>query len=302
MICAAGELLIDFTEKSCNEFGLPILSAAPGGAPANFLSAVKNAGLEAAFIGKVGNDAFGKKLTDILKSKKMDVSGIMCDDNVFTTLAFVTLSKDGERSFSFARKPGADTCLRYEEVDLSLIDRCTVFHFGSLSFTDQPSKSAVLKLADYAKSKKKLISYDPNYRAPLWKSETEAKENMLLGMKYADIVKMSSDEAEFIFSVGYEKAAETLINEYPCSLVFVTLGKDGCYFRNKNCSGYAVSSIPVSPVDTTGAGDIFAGTAVSLTAKSGIHPSELSSETLHDITEKACTIASLSTEKHGGML
>lgn len=302
MICAAGELLIDFTSAGMNEYSFPVLSPAPGGAPANFLSAVKNSGTDAAFIGKVGNDVFGRRLVEILREKGIDVRGIVIDDSVFTTLAFVTLDENGERDFSFARKPGADTCLDYSEVNKDIIDQCDIFHFGSLSFTHEPSRSTVIRLIEYAKSKNKLISYDPNYRAPLWKSDEDARQNMLTGMKYADIIKMSRDEAEFIFSTDYITASRILSEEYPCSLVFVTLGKDGCYYRNKSFSGHAAAEVNVTPVDTTGAGDIFGGTAASLILKSGMHPSELNGDILREIAVNACTKASLSTEKFGGMI
>lgn len=301
MICAIGELLIDFVQCEENEFGFPILSAVPGGAPANFLTAVKKQGTDAAFIGKVGDDAFGNKLTETLKEKGINVKGIIKSPDVFTTLAFVTLSKTGDRSFSFARKPGADTKLTYEEIDLSIIDCCTILHFGSLSFTDEPSRESVLKTLKYAKNKGKIISYDPNYRPSLWKDEKKARNNMLKGFEYADIVKLSDDEAGFIFGKNPEETADILMNTFDCSLVFVTLGEKGCYCKNKNGCFYTKSEKDVTPVDTTGAGDIFTGTAEALILQSGKHPDGLSNEELKKITAKACTTATLSTLYHGGM-
>ena len=302
MICSVGEILIDFFQAGENSSSFPVLSAMPGGAPANFICAVKAAGGEGAFIGKVGKDAFGKRLKNLLENKGIDSSGLVEDGGVFTTLAFVTLDSLGDRSFSFARKPGADTLLSFEEIDLSLIDRCTCLHFGSLSFTDEPSRSAVKEAVSYARSKGKLISYDPNYRALLWKNEEDAKEQMLQGFYLADTVKLSLEEAQLLFSEDEKGAADILINEYGCSLVFVTLGELGCYFKNEKGFGYARSRKAVTPVDTTGAGDIFGGTAAALIERSGKHPRELTEKELSQIAEEACTIASLSTEKQGGML
>ncbi len=302
MICAIGELLIDFVQTKENEFGFPVLSAAPGGAPANFLSAVKKQGTDAAFIGKVGDDAFGNKLISTLEGKGIDVSGIVIDPEVFTTLAFVTLSAEGDRSFSFARKPGADTMLSFGDIDLKLIEKCSILHFGSLSFTDEPSKGSVLKAVEYARNKKKIISYDPNYRPSLWKNEETARNNMLEGFKLSDIVKLSNDEAEFIFGLSAEDTAELLLTEYGCYLVFVTLGEKGCYCKSKAGSFYTKSEQDVTPKDTTGAGDIFTGTAEALILQSGKQLCELSFEELKTITTKACTAATLSTLQHGGML
>lgn len=302
MICAIGELLIDFAQNGVNEYGFPILEAMPGGAPANFLSAVKKSGYEAAFIGKVGKDSFGKLLIESLEKKGINTEAVVEDEDVFTTLAFVTLDGNGERSFSFARKPGADTALRYDEVKLGIIDKCQLLHFGSLSFTDSPSEQAVLRTVEYAVSKNKMISYDPNYRKVLWKNPDIAREKMKKGFHYADIVKLSDDECEFIFGENCEKTADILINEYACSLVFVTLGKNGCYFKNGISSGYTKSTVQVVPVDTTGAGDIFGGTAVANVLKLNKKPSEISSEELFEIATIACTEATKSVAYHGARI
>lgn len=300
MICAIGELLIDFIQTEENEFSFPVLSAMPGGAPANFLSAVKSEGIDACFIGKVGDDAFGALLTQELRRCGIDTAGVVRDKGVFTTLAFVTLDAGGDRSFSFARKPGADTCLRYEDIDLSLIDACSIFHFGSLSFTSEPSRSAVTRALEYAKGKGKLISYDPNYRPSLWEDEETARKQIKNGFSFSDIVKLSYEEGQFLFGEGEEKTADILISEYGCSLVFVTLGEKGCYYRNKNGGGFTKSEKDVSAIDTTGAGDIFGGTAAAAVLKSGKHPRELTKSELHEIATKGCTKATLSTLRHGG--
>ncbi len=302
MICAMGELLIDFLQSEKNSHGYPVLSAMPGGAPANYLCAVKKQGTDAFFLGKTGDDAFGTLLKDTLKEKGINTDGLRQDKNVFTTLAFVTLDKNGDRSFSFSRKPGADTRITEEETDYGIIDSCSVFHFGSLSFTDEPSYTAVKKAAEYAKSRGKTVDYDPNYRPSLWTDENTARERMKEGFSLSDTVKLSEEECEFIFGRSPHETAELLINEYDVSLVFVTLGEKGCYFRNKLNMGYVTPTVNVNPIDTTGAGDIFGGTASALILKSGKHPSLLSEKELRDIALTACNTASLSTEIHGGMI
>lgn len=302
MICAMGELLVDFTEQQENEYGYPVLSAAPGGAPANFLCAVKKQGVDASFIGKVGNDAFGRKLISTLKEKGIDTDGIIKADDVFTTLAFVTLDARGERSFSFARKPGADTCITTEEIDLGIIDRSAVFHFGSLSFTDEPAKTSVEYAVGYAKARGKIISYDPNYRPMLWKNEETARKSMTEGFKYADIVKLSIEEALFIFGTYEKEAADILYNDFGCKTVFVTLGEKGCYCKCTAGSFYTKSEKDVVPKDTTGAGDIFTGTAEALMLLKGRGISELTLDEMKEIATGACTVATLSTLRQGGMV
>lgn len=302
MICAMGELLIDFLQSGKNSHGYPVLSAMPGGAPANYLCAVKKQGTDAFFIGKTGDDAFGTLLKNTLNEKGINTDGLIQDKNVFTTLAFVTLDKNGDRSFSFARKPGADTKITEKETDYRIIDRCSVFHFGSLSFTAEPSYTAVKKAAEYAKSKGKTVDYDPNYRPSLWEDEDTARKRMREGFFLADTVKLSEEECQFIFGLSPNKTAELLIDEYGVSLVFATLGEKGCYFRNKLSEGFITPSVNVNPVDTTGAGDIFGGTASALILKSGKHPSLLSEKELREITLTACNTASLSTVIHGGMV
>ena len=175
-VVALGELLIDFTNVSADADGYPTMSAHPGGAPANFLAALTKFGARTAFLGKVGTDTFGKLLTATLRKAGIDTRGLIAAEDVFTTLAFVTLDETGNREFAFARKPGADTQLSFEEIDLSLIDEAKVFHFGTLSLTDEPARTATYRVVDYAKRAGKLITYDPNLRKPLWNDLEEAKK------------------------------------------------------------------------------------------------------------------------------
>lgn len=300
-VVALGELLIDFTMQSADEQGYPTMAAHPGGAPANFLAALAKFGKKTALLGKVGTDKFGKLLTGTLDAAGIDTRGLIEADDVFTTLAFVTLDESGEREFSFARKPGADTRIRFEEIDLTLIDEAKVFHFGTLSLTDEPARSTTQQAVAYAKSKGKLITYDPNLRRPLWKDLQMAKEQMLWGLHQADVVKISDEEVEFLFGLKPEEGAAHILNTYGVKLVFVTCGADGCFFMNGKASGHAPGLSDVRVVDTTGAGDIFGGSAVYKLLETGKAPQELEESEITEIVCFACTAAGLSTQKHGGI-
>ena len=300
-VIAMGELLIDFTCAATDSDGYPTMVAHPGGAPANFLAALTKFGANTALLGKVGNDTFGKLLIKTLRDAGIDTCGMLLSGEVFTTLAFVTLDETGNREFAFSRKPGADTCICFEELDLSLIDEAKVFHFGTLSLTDEPARSATQKAVVYAKQQGKWITYDPNLRKPLWRSLEEAKEQMLWGLTMADVVKISDEEVEFLFGLGVEEGADYILKNFGVKLVFVTCGPDGCFFKNAQAQGHVPSLSGIKVVDTTGAGDIFGGSAVWKMLQLEKAPECLEEHELHDVVRFACTSAGLSTTKPGGI-
>ena len=300
-VVALGELLIDFAAKSADAGGYPTMAANPGGAPGNFLAALGVYGCKTAFIGKVGADTFGRLLRRTMQHTGIETKGIVEDPEVFTTLAFVTFDASGDRSFSFARKPGADTQLRWDEVNLHLIDEARVFHFGTLSLTDEPARTTTQQAVAYAKAKGKLITCDPNLREPLWKTPAAAKEQMLWGLRQADVVKISDEEVEFLFGLGVQDGAQYILDHYPVKLVFVTCGADGCWFQNCSASGHVDSLKGITVVDTTGAGDIFGGSAVWKLLQTGKAPEALDEAELRVIVSFACKAAGLSTTKHGGI-
>ncbi len=300
-VVALGELLIDFACLSTDSEGYPTMAAHPGGAPANFLAALTKFGAKTALLGKVGTDAFGQMLTGTLQKAGIETRGLIATEDVFTTLAFVTFDDSGDRHFSFARKPGADTCIRFEELDLSLIDEAKVFHFGTLSLTDEPARSATCQAVAYAKSKGKLITYDPNLRKPLWKDLEEAKKQLIWGLTQADVVKISDEEVEFLFGLGVQEGAQYILDHFPTKLVFVTCGADGCYFQNRVASGKVPGLKNIAVKDTTGAGDIFGGSAVWKLLQYGTDPATMTQEILRDTASFACTSASLSTTRSGGI-
>ena len=300
-VVALGELLIDFATISSDPEGYPTMAAHPGGAPANFLAALTKFGAKTALLGKVGNDTFGKLLIGTLQKAGIETRGLVVAEDVFTTLAFVTFDETGDREFAFSRKPGADTCLSFEELDLSLIDQAKVFHFGTLSLTDEPARSATYKAVAYAKTAGKLITYDPNLRKPLWKDLEEAKKQLIWGLSQADVVKISDEEVEFLFGLGVEEGAAYILENFGVKLVFVTCGADGCLFKNAKAQGHVPSLKGIQVIDTTGAGDIFGGSAVWKLLQTGKAPEDLDREELADVVSFACTSAGLSTTRSGGI-
>ena len=299
-VVALGELLIDFAAKSKDPDGYPTMAANPGGAPGNFLAALNVYGKKTAFLGKVGADTFGHLLLGTLQRAGIDTRGVVIDPDYFTTLAFVTFDRAGDRSFSFARKPGADTQLRWEEIDKGLMDEARVFHFGTLSLTDEPARTATRKAVAYAKETGKLISCDPNLRVPLWRSEEEAREQMLWSLQQADVVKISDNEVSFLWACSPEEGAEKLLREFDVKLAMVTLGAEGCLLRTKNAC-FRAPAPKVHPVDTTGAGDIFGGSAMARFLDLEKDPDALTRDDLSYIGTYALMAASLSTERSGGI-
>ena len=299
-VIALGELLIDFASRSVEADGYPTMAANPGGAPGNFLAALNAYGKKTAFLGKVGDDAFGHLLLGTLNRAGIETRGILVDPGVFTTLAFVTFDETGDRSFSFARKPGADTQLRWEEVDKAMIDQAKIFHFGTLSLTDEPVRSTTQKAVAYAKARGKLITCDPNLRKPLWRTMEEAKSQILWSLRQADVVKISDEEVEFLWDCTPEEGAEKLLEECGVALAMVTLGPEGCLLKTRTAS-CRIPGPKVTPVDTTGAGDIFGGSAVSRLLDLDKQIAELTEADLHYIGAFATMAASLSTETLGGI-
>ena len=305
-VVALGELLIDFATVNTDGDGYPQMAAHPGGAPANFLAALTKFGRSTALMGKVGDDTFGKLLLGTLRKAGIETGGLIEDSKVFTTLAFVTFDDQGDREFAFSRKPGAD--IKFSEKDLQekkhLIDACRVFHFGTLSLTNEPSRTATKKAVRYAREQGKLVTYDPNLRKPLWNDMDECRKQLIWGLKQADVVKISDEEVEFLFGLGVEEGAEHILKKFGVKLVFVTCGADGCYFKNAVASGRVPSLKDIKVIDTTGAGDIFGGSAVSQILNrmdEGKRPETLTADELTQIVRFACTAAGLSTTRSGGI-
>ena len=227
-VTALGEMLIDFAVNGESEQGNQLFEACPGGAPCNVLAMLNKLGRKTAFIGKVGDDQFGKLLRDTITNIGIEAKGLVMDQDIHTTLAFVHTFPDGDREFSFYRKPGADMMLKEEEVDYDLIRQSKVFHFGTLSMTDEPVKSATKKALAVAKEADCMITFDPNLRPPLWKTLDEAKAQMEYGFENCDVLKISDNEIQFVSGKeDYDEGIKYLQEKYQIPLIFLTMGKEG---------------------------------------------------------------------------
>lgn len=259
-VTALGEILIDFTPDGKSDNGNIRFERNPGGAPANVLAAVSRLGGKTAFIGKVGEDIFGNYLVNVLEQHGINTESMKTTSEAKTTLAFVQLDENGDRSFSFYRNPGADTMLEKSDVNYRLIEQSKIFHFGSLTLTGEPSRSSTVAALEHAKNSGCIISYDPNLRPALWKNAEEAKSQIISVLSDVDILKISEDELEFITGIkDLETGSNELRRLYNIKLVLVTRGANGCYFRLGNETGDVPTFNQVKTIDTTGAGDAFLG-------------------------------------------
>jgi len=299
-IVALGELLIDFTGRGLSDQGMALYERNPGGAPANMLAAAAKLGIDTAIIAKVGADMHGQYLKAVLEQYNIDTSALVLASDVFTTLAFVDVAEDGARTFSFARKPGADTCLNENEVPQALIDSCDIFHFGSLSLTDSPAREATFCALEYAKAAGKIISYDPNYRASLWSSAELAQQRIRQPLDFVDILKFSDEETELVAGVSDPAEASEIMHKYDIPVVVVTLGPKGALVRNKEgCA--VVPGFSAKAVDTTGAGDAFMGAFLAGVLRNQQPVSDISLDSLKDVARYANAVASLSVRSRGGI-
>jgi fructokinase len=298
-VTALGELLIDFTENGLSPQGNPTFEANPGGAPCNVLAMLNRLGKKTAFIGKVGGDMFGRQLSEAVKESGTDISGLVTDDSVPTTLAFVHTLKGGDREFSFIRNPGADMMLREDEVNADIITQSEIFHFGTLSSTHEGVRRATRYAIDAAKESGALISFDPNLRERLWDDLDDAKREIEYGFSKCDILKISDNEVEFMTGMtDYDKAADMIRSKYGIKLMFVTLGKDGSrgYYGDITAS---VKGFPVNAIETTGAGDTFCGCALNYVLEHGIDA--LTKDNLTELLTFAGAAAAIVTTRKGAL-
>ncbi|MDR1640467.1 MAG: carbohydrate kinase [Clostridiales bacterium] len=300
-VTAVGELLIDFTPAGFGADGAMLFSRQPGGAPANVLAMIAKLGAKAAFIGKVGEDSFGHFLKETLTGAGIDASGVVFDKEIHTTLAFVHLDSKGDRSFSFCRNPGADLMLAKDDVNQELVDGCGMLHFGSLSFTSEPCRSTVLELVSNARHAGKVISFDPNYRKLLWKSEEEAKAQIENALPLADILKVSEEEMTLLTKETDVLTGAAELSKKGPSIVLVTMGAEGAAYSCLNGSG-TVKPFPVKTIDTTGAGDAFMGAMLhQLKGKTKEELANITESELRNAIEFANKAGALATTKHGGI-
>ena len=299
-VVALGELLIDFTENGLSGQGNPLLEANPGGAPCNVLAMLNRLGKKTAFIGKVGNDQFGKMLKEVVEESGTDVSGLAMDEQVHTTLAFVHTFPDGDREFSFYRNPGADMMLTKEEVDPEIIKNARIFHFGTLSSTHAGVREATRYAIDVAKENGLLVSFDPNLREPLWESLDQAKEEILYGMSRCNILKISDNEMEFMTgTTDYNKGVEMLREQFDIPLICVTLGREGSRAFYKDMIVEAAPFVREDTIETTGAGDTFEACTLNYILEHGLE--DLTEENLKEMLTFANAGASIITTRKGAL-
>ena len=292
-VTALGELLIDFTENGTSAQGNPILEVNPGGAPCNVLAMLQKLGKQTAFIGKVGDDMFGRQLTEAVSSVGVDTRALLVDKEVHTTLAFVHTYPDGDRDFSFYRNPGADMMLTKEDVDEDLIRSSRIFHFGTLSSTHKGVREATRYAIDVAKEAGDLISFDPNLRPPLWSSLDDAKKEIEYGLGKCDILKISDNEVEFLFgTTDYDLGANI-------PLILITLGPDGSRAYYKDMRVEVAPFLQDNTIETTGAGDTFCASSLNYVLEHGLD--HLTEENLKELLTFANAAASLITTKKGAL-
>lgn len=297
---ALGELLIDFTDNGVSTQGNPILEANPGGAPCNVLAMLNRLGKKTAFIGKVGDDRFGHMLKAVVKESGTDVTNLITDSSAHTTLAFVHTMEGGEREFSFYRDPGADMLLTADEVREDIITASRLFHFGTLSSTHEGVRAATRYAIDVAEKNGLLISFDPNLREPLWKSLDDARHEIEYGLSHCNILKISDNELEFMTGTdNYDEGIRILRGRFDIDLIFLTLGSSGSRAFYKDIAVEAPSFNEVTPIEKTGAGDTFAGCALSRVLDYGIE--SITADRLKEILVFANAGATLVTARKGAL-
>lgn len=299
-VVALGELLIDLTQNGYSGQGNPLLEANPGGAPCNVLALLTKLGHSTAFIGKVGRDGFGDQLENALTETGISTAGLLRDDQVHTTLAVVHTLAGGDRDFSFYRNPGADMCLHTQEINRELIRQARIFHFGTLSMTDEPVRSATYAAIAEAEAHGVLRSFDPNLRPPLWRTLDEAKEQVLYGMAHCDILKISDNEIQWLTQQeDFDAGVRWIRQRFPnIRLLLLSMGKDG----SRGYSGDAMAEVKgfsVSAIETTGAGDTFFGGILHHVLAWGLR--EYTRQELEEMLTFANAAAALVTTRKGAL-
>lgn len=299
-VTALGELLIDFTENGISTQGNGMFEANPGGAPCNVLAMLQKLGHKTAFIGKVGDDIFGHRLSAVLKETGIDTANLLTDKQVRTTLAFVETKEDGDRDFSFYRNPGADMMLSKEEINEEILGDTQIFHFGTVSMTQEPVRSATRWAACKAKEMGAVISFDPNLREPLWDSLEEAKEQVHFGLSVCDVLKISDNEIVWLTGKeDYTEGIREIQKTYQIPLILLSMGKDGsrAYYGKQVVE--AAPFLQETTIETTGAGDTFGGCCLHYLLKYGLH--ELTEEQLYEMLTFANAAASIITTRKGAL-
>ncbi len=300
-VTALGEMLIDFTENGVSDQGNGLFEANPGGAPCNVLAMLQKLGRKTAFIGKVGDDAFGRLLRRTGEEAGIHMGGLAADKQVHTTLAFVQTAPDGDRDFSFYRDPGADMMLTAGEVPEELVTGARVFHFGTLSLTGEPVRAATVKAVALARRAGAVVSFDPNLRPPLWRDMYVARAMIAWGLAQAHVVKIADNELEFMTGqTDIDKGAAMLLEEYGnIRLLNVTAGAEGSYAYRGGTRVFQPAFRLGGTVETTGAGDTFCACVLDYVLEHGLE--DLGPAELTEMLRFANAAAYLVTTKKGAI-
>ena len=300
-VVALGELLIDFTMNGTSEQGNPLFEANPGGAPCNVLAMLKKLGRSCAFVGKVGDDLFGRQLRQVAEEAGICMDALAVDPQVRTTLAFVKTFANGDRDFSFDRNPGADMALTADELPEQMISRAKIFHFGTLSLTHEPVRSATRKAVELAKAGGAVISFDPNLRPPLWSSLEEARQQIAWGLARCDVLKIADNELEFMTGeTDFARGAAQLQRQYPnIRLLDVTAGAQGSYAFYGAQQVFQPACTRGGVIETTGAGDTFCACVLDYVLSHGLEG--LTDDQLAEMLHFANTAAYLVTTRKGAI-
>ncbi len=301
-LIAVGESLIDIIVSSPNENNSMFLEGNPGGAPANVMAGGSKLGLKTAIITKVGNDCFGELLIKTFKQANINTDYVSISKEHPTTLAMVSLDESGNRSFTFYRDRTADVMLTQQEVSTKAIENCKVFHFGSVSMTSEPACGATFFAAKKASELGKIVSYDPNLRALLWDNLDTAKQKIKQGFEFADVVKLSDEELEFLTDQKELKLGmELLLDQYNIKLLIVTRGPKGAVALTSNKVFATSETFDVKVVDTTGAGDSFWSAVLYTILKNNIDISQITQLQLDNMLKFSNAAGSFSTTTKGAI-
>ena len=299
-VTALGELLIDFTENGESSQGNPTFEANPGGAPCNVLAMLNRLGKKTAFIGKVGNDMFGKQLKSAVEECGIDTRNLVMDDEVHTTLAFVHTYPDGDRDFSFYRNPGADMMLNKAEICEDILKNTKIFHFGTLSMTHEGVREATKEAIHIAEEAGAIISFDPNLRPPLWESMEEARKQVLYGLGHCQILKISDNEIQWLTGEeDYSDGVNWIRERYQIPLILVSMGREGSRAYYNEMMVEVKPFLQDNTIETTGAGDTFCGCVLHYVCEHGING--LKEENLAEMLTFANAAASIITTRKGAL-
>ena len=300
-IVCLGEALIDMVSQAPGDLAhAPGFEKAPGGAPANVAAGLGILGASVGFIGKVGSDPWGDCLDETLRDCNVDTARLARSTEEFTRLAFVWYTEDGKHGFMFHGKRAADELLSPDDLSQDYIAKCDIFHFGSITTIKDPARTATYRAVDIAAGSGSVISYDPNWRPPLWPDEKSALDEMVRAVEMVDVVKVNEAELEFLSGQNDIAEGAKVLYDLGPELVAVTLGPEGCYYHHSNATG-SIPGHKVEVVDTVGCGDAFVAGMLLKTLECERDLGDLTAEDLQAICAFANAAAAITATGKGAI-